>query len=141
MPRRLLKHIFAILVLLIVAGCSGGGCGGCAGCGVTPLPDGFPAEARVENAGSARLTQSGLGFLQNNLGTLAQTLLGGMGSGGVLTFNVPPSSGNQFGIKYDVCPNGADPTGNPPKCVAEVDIGSAKLNITTSGPHNITISG
>lgn len=141
MPRRLLKHIFAILVLLIVAGCSGSGCGGCAGCGVTPLPQGFPTEARIENAGSVRLTQSGLGFLQNNLGTLAKSLLGGMADGGVLTFEVPKSSGSQFGIDYDICPNGPDPNGNPPKCLAEVDVGNAKLNITTSGPHNITISG
>lgn len=141
MPRRLLKHIFAILVLLVVAGCSGGGCGGCAGCGVTPLPNGFPVEARVENAGSARLTQSGLTFLQSNLGALAKGLLGGMGNGGVLTFDVPNSSGSQFGIDYNVCPKGPDPNGNPPKCVAEVDLANAKLNIATSQPHNITISG
>lgn len=141
MPRRLLKHLFAILILLIVAGCSGSGCGGCAGCGVTPLPQGFPKEARIENAGSVRITQSGLGFLSANIGTLAQSLLGGMGSGGVLTFEVPKSSGSTFGISYEVCPNNPDPNGNPPKCVAEIDLGNAKLDIKTSGPHNITISG
>lgn len=141
MPRRLLQHLFAILVVLIVAGCSGSGCGGCAGCGVTPLPSGFPKEARVENAGSARLTQSGLAFLSDNIGTLAQGLLGGMGSGGVVTFEIPKSSGSQFGISYEVCPDGPDPNGNPPKCVAEIDLGNAQLDIKTSGPHNITISG
>lgn len=141
MPRRLLKHLFAILVLLIVAGCTGGGCGGCAGCGVTPLPDGFKAEARVENAGSARLTQSGVTFLQNNIGALSEKLLGGMGSGGVVTFEVPTSSGSQFGIDYEVCAGGPKPNGNPPACVAELDIGKAKLNIKTAAPHNITISG
>ncbi|MBK8258117.1 MAG: hypothetical protein IPK82_36310 [Polyangiaceae bacterium] len=141
MPRRLLKHLFAILVLLIVAGCSGGGCGGCAGCGVTPLPNGFPKEARVENAGSVRLTQSGLGFLSQNLGPLAEQLLGGMGAGGVVTFNVPTTSGSTSGIDYEICPGGPNPNANPPKCVAEINIGGAQLTITTKAPNILQISG
>ncbi|MEZ4307660.1 MAG: hypothetical protein R3F14_06395 [Polyangiaceae bacterium] len=128
-------------MLLIVAGCSGGGCGGCTGCGVTPLPQGFPKEARIENAGSVRITQSGLGFLSANVGTLAQSLLGGMGQGGVLTFEVPPTSGNQSGIEYKVCPGGPKPNANPPECVAEINVGQAKLNITTAGPNLIKITG
>ncbi|MFO0588538.1 MAG: hypothetical protein U0441_38825 [Polyangiaceae bacterium] len=108
---------------------------------MTPLPQGFPAEARVENAGSVRLTQSGLGFLQNNLGTLAKSLLGGQGNGGVLTFNVPSSSGSAVGIDYTICPGGPDPNGNPPKCVAEIDVANAKLAISTKNPHDIIISG
>lgn len=144
MPRRLLKHIFAVLVILIVAGCSGGGCGGCAGCGVTPLPQGFPTEARVENAGSIRLTQPGIGFLQNNLGTLAQALLGA-GNGGVLTFPVGESQSDvDLGITtctITICKGGPDPNANPPKCVAEIDIGGAKLNLSTAGPHDLLVSG
>ncbi|MFT3763905.1 MAG: hypothetical protein QM820_00015 [Minicystis sp.] len=70
----LLKHLVAIVAVLIIAGCSGGGCGGggCSSCGgITALPNGFDPAHRIENAGSVRLTKSGLGFLQSNLGTLA----------------------------------------------------------------------
>ena len=143
MPR-LLKHIIAIIVLLIVAGCAGGGCGsGCSGCGgVEPLPAGFEPKARVENAGSVRLTSSGLEFIQKNLGTLAGTLLGDSGAmGGVLTFQVPPTSGSQSGIKYDICKNGPNPNANPPECIAEIDLGNSAITITTATPRNIVIGG
>ena len=145
MPRRFLKHIFAILVLLIVAGCSGGGCSGCAGCGITPLPQGFPVEARIENAGSVRLTQSGLQFLSANIGTLVKAALGNMGTGGVITFPIPESTSTTTIVFVDcditVCPGGPNPDGSPPKCSAEIDVGNAKLNVTTKGPHNVVISG
>jgi hypothetical protein len=142
MPRAL-KHLVAILFVLIVAGCGGGGCSGCSGCGMTPLAGGFAAENRIENAGSVRLTQSGIQFLQDNLGTLAKGILGkNGGNGGVLTFNVPTSSGKVAGfVGYSVCPDGPDPNGNPPKCVAEIDIGNAKLAISTADPHDIHITG
>jgi hypothetical protein len=138
MPR-LLKHIIAIVILLIVAGCAGGGCGsGCSGCaGFEPLPAGFKPEARIENAGSVRLTSSGLDFLEKNIGTLAQTLIGGSANGGVMTFEIPESGGQG----YTACPGGADPNANPPKCVAEIDIGKAALNIDTQNPRHIVITG
>ncbi len=141
MPRRLLKHIFAVLVILIVAGCSGGGCGGCAGCGVTPLPNGFPAPARVENAGSVRLTQPGLGFLSANIGTLIKAALGSGANGGVITFPIPESQQDLTITTATICPGGADPNANPPKCIVEIDVGNAKLQITTAGPHELKISG
>ncbi|WP_235879705.1 MYXO-CTERM sorting domain-containing protein [Polyangium aurulentum] len=142
MPRlpRHLKHLFWIMVVILVAGCAGGGCStGCSGCGMTPLPGGFDPNARIENAGSVRLTSSGLGFLEQNIGTLAKTLLGGDGAGGVLTFNIPTTSGSQFGIDYDVCPGGPNPATNT--CVAEIDVGNAKLNVDATDPHNIHITG
>lgn len=142
MPR-FLKHIIGIMLVILIAGCAGGGCSsGCAGCGITPLAGGFEPTKRIENAGSVRLTDSGLTFLEQNLGPLAKTLLGSSGgSGGVITFPVPTTSGSQLGIKYDVCPGGPDANANPPKCVAEIDIGNAKLNIDTADPHNIHITG
>jgi hypothetical protein len=142
MPR-LLKHIVALFVLLIVAGCAGGGCGsGCSGCaGVEPLPAGFEPKARIENAGSVRLTSSGMSFLQQNLGTLAGTLISGGAMGGVITFPVPPTSGSQFGIQYNICKNGAKPDGNPPECLAEIDIGKSAITIQTATPRNIVIGG
>lgn len=142
MPR-LLKQWMALLVVLLIAGCSGGGCSsGCSSCGgVTPLAEGFKPDARIENAGAVRLTDSGLTFLEQNLGTLAQSVIGGMGSGGVITFEVPATSGSQLGIDYEICKNGPNPNANPPECVAEIDIGNAKLDISTSTPHNIKITG
>lgn len=143
MPR-LLKHMIAIVVLLIVAGCAGGGCGsGCSGCsGFEPLPAGFDPKARIENAGSVRLTSSGFDFIESNLGTLAGGLLGDQGgTGGVITFNIPPTSGSQFGIEYDICKNGSNPNGNPPECIAEIDIGKAAISVTPVSPRNILVAG
>ncbi|MCC6554351.1 MAG: hypothetical protein IT372_15320 [Polyangiaceae bacterium] len=106
---------------------------------MTPLADGFKPEDRIENAGSVRLTQSGLDFMEQNLGTLAQSLLGS-GTGGVVTFPVPESSGSAL-IDYTLCPGGADPNASPPKCVAEIDIGNAQLAIDPLAPHNLRIHG
>jgi hypothetical protein len=140
----LVKHLIAIVVVLIVAGCSGGGgCGGgCSSCGgITPLQNGFDVQHRIENAGSVRLTQSGLGFLQSNLGTLAKGLLGGSSMNGVLDFSIPPSSGNTTGVTYDVCPNGPKPNANPPECTAEINLAQANLTITPAGPNDLHITG
>ncbi|WP_231511877.1 hypothetical protein [Chondromyces apiculatus] len=127
---------------MLVAGCTAGG-SGCGGCdGVTPLPEGFKPEARIENAGSARLTAQGLDFLEQNLGSLAGSVLGDTVSGGVVTFEVPTSSGDiALGTSYTVCPDGPDATTNPPRCVAEINIGAAQLQITPTAPHNIVVSG
>lgn len=136
----LLRHVLAILAVLIIAGCSGGGCGGggCSSCGgVTPLQNGFDVTHRIENAGSVRLTQSGLTFIQQNLGSLAKSLLGGSSVGGVLTFDVPKTSGGSFPAEYDVCPSGP---GNG-KCQAEIDLGNANLTMTATAPHNLRITG
>lgn len=142
MPRAV-KHLLGILAVLLVLGCSGGGCGGgCSSCGgITPLAEGFKAEARIENAGAVRLTDSGLKFLQDNLGTLAQTLVGGNGSGGVLTFDIPSASGSQFGIDYEACPGGPNPNANPPTCSAEIDVGNAALTMETKAAHDIHVFG
>jgi hypothetical protein len=139
---RVLKHLLAIASVIVVLGCGGGaGCSSCAGCGVTPLPEGFDPAARVENAGAARITQSGFGFLQQNLAPLAKTLLGADSNGGTLTFEVPESSGSSSGIDYTVCEGGPDPASNPPKCTAEIGIGEANLTLTPTAPHNLVVTG
>lgn len=143
MPR-FYKHLIGIMLVILIAGCAGGGCSsGCSGCGMTPLPGGFQPTDRIENAGSVRLTDSGVTFLEQNLAPLAKQLLGSSGgNGGVITFPIPETSGSALGfINYKVCPGGADPNGNPPKCTMEIDIGNAKLNIDTTNPHNIAITG
>ncbi len=143
-PASVLRHIFAVVLFLVVAGCSGGGCGsGCSSCGgITPLADGFDPMHRIENAGSARVTPSGLTFLQKNLGTLAKGLLGGMGTGGVIEFQVPMSSTSIVGIiNATICPNGADPSANPKVCTAEIDVGNANLTLVSAGPYDLHITG
>jgi hypothetical protein len=125
------------MVTLLIGGCAGGS--SCSG--VAPLPEGFKAESRIENAGSVRLTSSGVDFLEKNLGTVAQTLLGAMGEGGVITFQVPKTSGSQIGIDYDICKDGPKPNGTPPECVAELDLGSAVISVDPKAPRNISISG
>lgn len=138
-----LKHLVAIFVVLIVAGCSGGGCtSGCSSCGgITPLAEGFNAQKRIENAGSVRVTQSGLDFLASNLGPLAKSLIGGGGSGAVITFPIPATTGGAFPATYDVCPGGADPNANPMKCIAEIDAGNADVTIAPQGPYDLHITG
>ena len=83
----LIRHIFAVVVFIIAAGCSPGRLrqrlAPCCG-GITPLVNGFDPMNRIENAGSARLTPHGLVFLEKNLGSLAKGLLGGTGTGGVI---------------------------------------------------------
>ncbi|MBI4703264.1 MAG: hypothetical protein HY744_19275 [Deltaproteobacteria bacterium] len=107
---------------------------------MTPLAKGFPKEQRIENAGSLRLTQAGVQFLQDNAATLAaQLMAGGGGEGGVMKFEIPSSGGKQLGIEYTLCPGGADPDNN--KCVAEIDLGSAELKVEAVKPHNIKVTG
>jgi len=141
MPRWL-KHLVFVLFLVVYAGCSGS-CSGCSGCGITPLPGGFPKESRIDNATSVRVSKTGLDFLAQNVSALAPTLLGGSGqaNAGVITFDIPTSDADAVIGKVKICPNGPKPTANPPECVAEVDLGKAKLNITTAAPHEIKITG
>jgi hypothetical protein len=146
---RLFKHlVFAILFVLFVGCSGGGGCtSGCDCAGITPLAEGFPTEQRIENAASLRLTQSGLGFLEQNIGTIAAQFLGdGTTNAGVFEFEIPQLDGNYsvIGIPligYDVCPNGSDATATPPVCVAEIDIGNAQLQVDAVGPHHVHIHG
>jgi len=137
--RRFVKHLAATLSLF-AAGCAAGG-SGCSSCALTPLPEGFKPEARIENAGSARLTQAGLHFLEQNVGTLAQTLLGGSATGGIMTFPINSSTGSALGIDYTLCPGGPDGGQSPPKCVAEIDLGNAQLQIDPTAPHSLRIHG
>ena len=141
MPRWF-KHLVFIVFLVVYAGCSGS-CSGCSGCGVTPLPGGFPKENRIENASSVRVTKTGLEFLAQNVSGLAPALLGGQGqtNAGVITFDIPTSDADAVIGKVKICPNGPKPTTNPPECVAEVDLGKAKLTMSTAAPHNLKITG
>ncbi len=141
------KHVTLAVLFVIAAGCSGGGCSsGCACGGMTPLAEGFKPAQRIENAASLRLTETGIGFLESNMGTLASALLGANGGqDGVVAFEIPPTSGSFNAlittIKYDVCAAGPKPDANPPECVAEIDLGKAQLKLKPTAPHNLKITG
>ncbi len=139
---RLAKQVLVAVLFIIAAGCGGGGCSsGCSCAAITPLANGFPTAQRIENAASVRLTDTGLDFLEQNLGTLAGQLLGGGGDGGVLPFEIGTQSGSFGPLKYEVCKDGPKPDANPPECVAEIDLGNAKLALAPAAPHNLKITG
>ncbi len=95
---------------------------------------------RAENAASVRLTDSGLGFLEQNIGTLAGLLMGDDGSA-VLSFEIPASSQSLVVANLEICPDGPNPNADPPECIAEVDLATAQLDVETITPHNITVTG
>lgn len=134
---RFVKHLVAIVTLLAFAGCSGGGCS-CAG--LTPLPQGFSPEARIENVAAVRLTDSGVAFIEQNIGTIVSSLMGGS-SGGVVEYPVDTMSGSYGLGDYTVCPSGPDETATPPRCLAELDLGAGTLTFEVAGPHDIVVSG
>ncbi len=138
---RLLKHLTGVLVVFVIAGCTGGGCSsGCSCGGVTPLAEGFDASRRIENAASVRLTDTGINFLEDNIGTLAGLLLGSDG-GAVMTFEVPSFSQDLFVADAEFCPDGPNPNADPPECIAEVDVAAAQLNVDPETDHNIAVTG
>jgi len=140
--RRVLQHlVLGSIVAVSLGACGGGGCtSGCGG--ITPLRDGFAPNARIENAGSIRITDSGFGFLEDNLGAIASGLLGENGGG--LTFPVNTSSGViEIPIlpdaNYTICPAG--PTDSPLTCQVELDLPALNLDFAPNGPHHLTASG
>lgn len=79
-------------------GCGGGACGGCEG--IEPIPGGFPADQRSDNAVQVRVTSSALSTLSQDPATLVQGLLGGP-----LSINVPGSCGSD----PEICCDGGVP--------------------------------
>lgn len=76
----LLRSVYWLCVVVLIAGCSGGGCSGCAGGALQPIPGGYPLtpDTRIPRAAQVRITESGLRRVQD----IAPGLLGGfVGSG------------------------------------------------------------
>ncbi|MEM9874983.1 MAG: hypothetical protein AAF928_08815 [Myxococcota bacterium] len=140
---RLWQRLVVAVATVGTISCGGGGDAGGGGCaGVAPLAGGFPTDRRIENVGSVRLTQGGITFIENNLGTLASLLLGDMNQGGNLTFDVPRSEGGLIlGISYELCPDQPDPSADPPTCRAEVDLEGSQLAFDPVDPHTLRITG
>lgn len=126
------RPAYFVLLVIVLASCSGaGGCSGCAGCGITPLPAGFPQASVIDNAASVRVTRPGLDFVAANLGTVASSALGT--SGGVIHFNIPDST-TSFNVIFTINVEICKPPLNPGQCVADINIGGAKLNVDSIAP-------
>ena len=107
MRARRLLDLWILVCTLAAASCSGGGgCGGCGG--MTPIPNGFPADKRTTNAAQVRVSQTGLAAIESNPAAIIGPLIGGTGSN--ISFNVPSSCGGSTPI---CCPGGTaqDPCG------------------------------
>lgn len=135
------KNAFVATGLLAMASaCGGGGCsGGCAGSSV--IPGGFPKGERVTNGAGVRLTRPGLDFLEKNLGSIVNKVIGSSASGGVMTFPVNESSGKVLSIfDYTVCPGGPKPGETPPKCIVEINLKDIKnVKIVSASPNQLNI--
>lgn len=144
------RHIFGVVFFLLVASCSGGGCSsGCGGCaGMTPLPGGFPADKAVENAASVRVSRPGIDVIEKELPSIVTKLTSA--PNGVLGFDIPavdpPKTEianlgiGRLLIDPNVCPGGPDPNANPPKCRANVGIGSSTFQIDAITPNAVKLT-
>ncbi|MGC4118071.1 MAG: hypothetical protein QM765_26680 [Myxococcales bacterium] len=121
----------AALAALSALSCSGG----CPGLG--PSTGIIDTDKRVENAGSYRLTQPGLEFLQANLGTI----LGGPFLNGVVSANLEKTVGAGAGLDYTTCPAGPNPGASPPSCVLEADYQNVNLTLTPDAPTTLHLAG
>jgi MYXO-CTERM domain-containing protein len=143
------RHVFGVVFFLLVASCSGGGCSsGCGGCGgTTPLPGGFPTDKTIANAASVRVSRPGLDFVEKNLPAVVTKVANA--PGGVLTFDIPNTDPpktqianlgiGKLLIDPNVCPGGPDPNAKPPRCHAEIGIGSSTFLIDSVTPNAIKL--
>jgi MYXO-CTERM domain-containing protein len=125
---RFWKPLLTITLVFLVFACSGGGCSSCEGCGVRPIPGAFPLDARIPNAAQIRLSESGIGFIEDNIGGIVGTLL----EGG-LEFPVPETGGSIEipilpDVNYTVCPEG-----RTPPCIVHAEI--SDLELTPEAPN------
>ncbi len=103
--------LLGLLGMWLLAACSDTNCGGCAG----QLDQPFPAEPRVWNGVQARVSQSGLQFVQDNLPTILDNLL----EDG-LVFAIPPTAFDITVIHGTICST---------PCPVVVTIRSATLSL------------
>jgi hypothetical protein len=103
--------LLSLLGLWLATACADTNCGGCVG----QLPAPFPAEPRVWDGVQARVSQSGLQFIQNNLPTILDTLL----EDG-LTFVIPRTDFDAWIIDGEICDT---------PCPVSVDIVQSTLSL------------
>ena len=99
---------------------------------MTPLPAGFPQPSVIPNSATVRLTRPGLDFISANLGTVAGKALGS--SGGLVTFNIPPTSTSISILITSVTVNVCQ-TASAGQCVADINVGGAQLHVDAVTPQ------
>lgn len=140
LPYALRNTAIAIAFLASANACGGGGCiGGCAG--ASAIPGGFPKAERVENAAGVRVTRKGLDFLEQHLAEVVTKALAGSATGGVITFEVPESSGKMAIAQYKLCYGGPKPGEKPPKCIVEIDVSRlTNVKLVSATPHDLQVA-
>ena len=116
------------LALTVVAACSSSG-GSCAGCNTETIPGGFPAAKTFERAMMAQVSETGLTFLEQNIGAL---VAGFMPNG--LSFDIPATGCNDPKATMQMC------CGTGLTCKATAEITSAKLDPKKPNKLSATIS-
>lgn len=135
------RHVFGAALLVVTASCSGSGCTSCGG--MTPLPGGFPKAKTIANAASVRISRPGLDFAEQNLGDIAGKIAGAQG--GKYLFPIPETTISQddaigfVDIEGKVCPGGPNAQATPPKCIAEIDLGSSSFRIDSVKPGSVDV--
>lgn len=118
------RALFGVALMSLAAcGSTGGGCAGCAA--PAPIPGGFPAAHRFDNAGQIRLSSSGVTYLEQNFEKLVLTLMPGG-----LSFAIPPSG---CGSSQEVC------CGSGSNCKASIDIQSVDITPQTPARMNLNL--
>ncbi|MCS6798905.1 MAG: hypothetical protein NZ898_10295 [Myxococcota bacterium] len=97
--------------------CGGGSCDGCEECGVAPIPGGYPIADRIANSAQARLTRSGIQFIESNFGSIVTTFVPGG-----LDFPVPRSETGSGLTRATIC--------SDDNCSAHIEIHSVDLTPT-----------
>jgi len=103
--------LLGLLGLWVLSACADTDCGGCVG----QLDQPFPNEPRVWNGVQARVSQSGLQFVEDNLPTILDTLLVDG-----LVFEIPPTDFDVTIASGTICET---------PCPVEVDILGATLSL------------
>ncbi|MEM9693878.1 MAG: hypothetical protein AAGA56_15125 [Myxococcota bacterium] len=140
---RPLHRLLFLTTLIFTAGCAGGdgGGGGCGGSGgpLAPLPGGYPTAERIENVAIARVTASGVEFLNQNIGTIVAQLLGA--EDGILSFELPEQDFRFLGVGATICEGGPNSETDPATCAIEVDLVNSQLELTPTEPHSVRVRG
>ena len=142
-PLLFLRHAIVIAVVLLIAACSGGGCSSCSGCGMTPLTRPISAADTIDNAGSIRLTKSGLNFLASAAPSLAAKFLGSTTgeyqyplSISATTVSIPVIGD----INVSFCPGHPNPGSTPEQCELDVLLRTATFKVDAVNPDAIVLS-
>jgi len=108
------RAFFLSLSVFVLMACGDGGCSSCASCGVAPIPGGYPIADRIDNSMQVRLTDDGIGFIEDNIGAIVAGFLPGG-----LDFPVPRSDFGSGLTSGTICPAS--------NCVAHMEIQDMEL--------------